>query len=129
MKSSGTPDPGETYWVGLESSILSKTINREAIPSEQQGFEGKTPVSIISRYLIPLAASFILFVGSISVSVGNPADKSPVLSQGEEYKLYAAEKFSDENSINPELFTSIMGGSPGSFGRNLALIGSFGDIK
>ena len=129
LKSSSTPEPGETYWAGLESSILSKTIDKEIIPSDQQGFQEKTLVSSIRRYLIPLAASFILFIGSISVSIGTPTDKSTATSKGEEYQLYASGVVSDGKELNPELFASIMTGPPGSFGRNLALIGSFGDFK
>lgn len=116
-----TPDPGENYWNELESSILKRT---EAVP-ELKAKAGAPPITVaeISRYLVPLAAVLLLFVGSIAFS-GLPALPQEQIAAtgsgdpGFDRNTYYHEKF----ALNFELIGSTVLGPPGTLGRKLVLM-------
>lgn len=61
------PEIPETYWSGLEKSILARLEDDEEIPVEKTMAEETKPRRIWN-VLIPLAASFLIFLVSLTIS-------------------------------------------------------------
>lgn len=59
------PDPGENFWNSLEGNILSRVEDTRADESAEFEDTESHNLVAISKYLIPLAASIILFIGAI----------------------------------------------------------------
>ena len=121
LKSITAPDPGDYYWQQMENSILSRTFGENKEESKPPNQDTAGPISIIQKYLIPLAASFILLFGSIifSNSIINPIQS--VSREVNSSSLFNMEGNSTEisNNSNSQLFMDIVATAPGSLGRHL----------
>lgn len=114
LKSVTTPDPGEYYWQQMEDSILTRALDENEDISNPPVLVEIGPVGIVQRYLIPLAAVFVLFFGSIifSNSLLNP-NQSVINLTGNSTQI--------SGNSDSQLFTAIVASAPGSLGRHLVL--------
>jgi len=120
LKSVGTPDPGEIYWDRLDNSIFARTILDENTGEITDKPKSNNPVYVISRYLIPLAASILLLLGSLYYS-NFKSDSVYLAAQSGD----SAENFSGpdrQSDIESYLFVTIVSTTPGSLGKQLALL-------
>lgn len=131
LKSDRVPDPGEYYWSNLESSILKKTIEKSNSVTAQRAHPHPQTARSITRYLIPIAASILLLITSIS-DLG--LKTSPTLiSDDSSYSLShdlfdIKERLCLNVQLEPELLGSIMISPPGALGRCL-VIDQFGNSR
>ncbi len=127
LKSSSTPDPGESYWETMEDLVISRTIVSERADDRSDVSFIMQPVNLLQRYLIPLAASVILLIGALTFS---GFDNNSVLStnQSSGYSTnYAV--FENEGVGDSYIFTAIVATSPGSMGRYLVFTGGPGGAR
>ncbi|HHI03418.1 MAG: hypothetical protein DRP51_08650 [Candidatus Zixiibacteriota bacterium] len=127
LKSLPTPDPGDYYWQQMEDSILAATVgeNRQNSKLPEQAKTG--PIGLMQRYLIPLTATFLLFLGSLYFAnpVQNPilSGVSAIDSSSSYIMAEKSEEISDRSDSH--IFTAIVASAPGSLGRYLI----FADIN
>ncbi len=125
LKDIETPDPGDTYWAGLDRRI--ETATEPEIAVEPRWETPPRPVNIreVVKYLAPLAAALILFFGSVTFSEMplHPGmqvasvNNSGVSESGRNKDYYA------QYSLESGLMGSTVLGPPGSFGRKLLILG------
>lgn len=124
MQSDDVPDPGEKYWDMLESRILAQTFGAGDQTEPIREIEkDKSPVRLL-RYVIPLAASILLFFLSTSGPIFI-AEKQPVtISATEEIKNDFGE-LNEKLCLNiakrPDILGTITMSPPGSLGRHMAI--------
>jgi len=121
LKSIATPDPGDFYWQQLENSVLARTVDRKSrdINLPRQAKIG--PISIMQKYLIPLAASFLILFGSIFYA---DSDQQPIrfgsqTSDRSSLFMAARNNPAGSHSSDSQTFTAIVSGAPGSLGLHL----------
>ena len=123
LKSITPPDPGEYYWQQMEDSILARALGENDEVSKPQNLVRAEPVSVLQRYLIPLAASFVLLFGSIifSNSVINPFQSASNKANNSSVINMAGNSLVASENSDSQLFTAIVATAPGSLGRHLVL--------
>ncbi|MCP4704114.1 MAG: zf-HC2 domain-containing protein [candidate division Zixibacteria bacterium] len=109
LQSNKTPDPGDYYWQQMEDSILAKTIGNENEESQLPNRFKSEPINLVKRYLIPLAASFVLLFGSLVFS--------DFVQNQPQFGTINANNIS--NNSDSQIFTAIVSASPGSLGKHL----------
>ena len=116
-----TPDPGDYYWQQIEKSILTKTVGVNKTNAELSTPVKIEPINIINRYLIPLAASFILLFGAImlSNSIQNRTLFSSQITDGSSPYILAENSAVLSEKSDSQIFTAIVAAAPGSLGRHL----------
>jgi len=125
LKEIETPDPGDAYWTDLDRRIESATEVEDM--QEMIAAPRPTPVNIgaLAKYLAPLAAVLLLFLGSVTFSdmpthpgiqVASVND-SGVSQSGRNKDYYA------QYSLESGIMGSTVLGPPGSFGRKLLILG------
>ena len=121
LKSITTPDPGDYYWQQMEKSILAKTLDVNNEKIERPGRDKAKPINIINRYLIPLAASFVLLFGAImlSNSIQNQAQFSSQATKSSSPFILAENRAGLSERSDSQIFTAIVAAAPGSLGRHL----------
>ncbi len=121
LQSITTPDPGDYYWQQMEESILARTFSGDNEKAELPGRVKAEPMSIINRYLIPLAASFVLLFGAImlSNSIQNRTQFSSQATSGSSPYILAENNAELSEKSDSQIFTAIVAAAPGSLGRHL----------
>lgn len=128
LKFSATPDPGEEYWLNLEKSILSRTVDSQPTTGiQEREFSRKTAW----RYIPALAAVIILLMISISSNTRLAGNQSARDEMAMQYVYdagiigsYHYESSRSENAVEllPDLIEAIPLSAPGSAGYNLMII-------
>jgi len=127
LQESKIPDPGEDYWLALEKSVFSRTIDSSAANVVA---EYRKPFIKIWRYLPAVAAVIILMFFALS---GKPQFPSAQLRAGTVTQLaydpeliggyYLGSNYTgDEVGIMADLIEAVPLSAPGSAGYNLAMI-------
>lgn len=98
VRSVPLPDIPDSYWFGLEKSILAQIDAREEKPIQKIAAEDAKPRRIWN-ILIPLAASFLIFLVSLTVS------DSPEMSGGSETSVLP---ISEETGPEPISYASLI---------------------
>ena len=113
------PDPGERYWNSFEDRLLTRIEQNRPEPIKEQP---ETKTSIL-RYLIPLAASFIIFFALMQVGGDNP-DRTITVAHNEtnsEFIKNVNSKLCLDVRPSTSLVGSILMSPPGSAGHHVAL--------
>ncbi len=118
-----TPDPGENYWKDLNKRIDEKVRQEAEIVYIKETRKVVPELAIVAKYLAPLAAALILFIGSLSFVDMQIFPMTEIASQD-----YSEELNSDRNreyyakySLEFELIGSTVLGPPGSVGRKMVI--------
>ncbi len=121
LQSIKTPDPGDYYWQQIEESILAKTLGVNNEKAELPDRVKAEPISIIQRYLIPLAASFVLLFGAIMLfnSIQSQTQFSSQATNGSSPYILAEKSAELSEKSDSQIFTAIVAAAPGSLGRHL----------
>ena len=122
-----TPDPGEAYWTDLDRRI-ERESERETL-SRAITEPRREPVNLgaIARYVAPLAAALILFLGSVTYT------ELPTYTNIQTAAIDdSGDSRSDRNidyyaqySLEYGMIGSTVLGPPGSFGRKMLIMGVF----
>jgi len=120
-----TPMPDEAYWDQLENSILARTVGRDESIVRIEKTEKVSYINLISRYLIPLAATIILLLGSFMYA---DTESNPLLESNRHYtQVEMSENVIMESESH--IFATITAISPGSIGQQLIISGSVWGVK
>jgi hypothetical protein len=122
IQSDRTPEPGEEYWRSLERSIQARTVERiEPGVTETDVSPGSLSRSLLN-YLVPLAASIALLVGSLTDLGLKPRDTAvsdlSVLGS-KEGGSQTGRTLCLSVQIRSHLLGSIIMSPPGSAGRGV----------
>lgn len=124
MRAGEVPDPGAEYWEGVEKSILGRTISKGPTGPPDDGLSQSKGTASILSYLLPLAASILLLVFSIS---GPGFESQPPAPPDDSVNHFSHEIFSTETKLpvvvrqESRLLSSIIMSPPGSITRHLII--------
>ncbi len=127
LKSLPTPDPGDHYWQQMEDSILSRVGKQTDISSEDLVHTSDSRLTSVSRYLIPLAASILLLLGSL-LSDEFDSDLNMSSKRNVDYTI-SSQMYGHQNETSySELtaFTALFIGIPGSPDKYISLSQTLG---
>jgi len=122
-----TPNPGDSYWEDISGNILDRIQPDNPAPSISER-QSSINISTITGYLVPLAASLILFIGSLSFTeFSEPQDQQfAYLDASTETDIDRNNDYYEQMSLELEMIGSTVLGPPGSFGRKLAIFQAVG---
>ena len=128
LKFSAIPDPGEEYWLNLEKSILSRTVDSQPTTRIQ---EWEFPKRTSWRYIPVLAAVIILLMISISSNLSSSGNQLASDEKASQYVYEAgvigdyyfeSPRGGDAVGLLPDLMEALPLSAPGSAAYNLAII-------